>query len=704
LTDVDREILVRWNSLSDRQNLTRTHELLRQISVQLKILATLIDNYPYGLNKTGYQCFERNQTDYQRCAAQYQCVAQPTSVEIETKDTKETAQSLLQSCQQLDTYLAERLSLAIIALNDELLKDSLRSLQQSLRSMTVKLDAADTSDRKTQGVNTEDADCKANIARTLEALKNRVNGLKQGLLKGSSFKTFKNSRFYLSLEIKAPEFLVAKQHQHTIVALRTRINDVQALCGTSSAITPLSTDRWLRLEDYADILLVAHIIKPTEILSALDNQKQVLAAAYTEVREKIQWLQNPGHLGKKFREVLRQQRIRWLYERWQETLNRLSTSLTASSNSWKSQVARQSALTYEKKRAFQQLLKQQPVSILVSRLYRSEQAQPLSAELRIVQLRVDIQTLRIAIIRQEKSLLARDSVWRQMAATVLLSLTQQPEFQLGQVASSFTARQLDQYSPIAALREPLPEPLAKQLQHAVGFAFLGIGLSVSNYVGYSYHGIAVINRALSAQITSLSRISCEADRLIQRTVIPLLEQCEKITGTDKLIWEWLKQAVRWDEIGFLEKESVWHWLTGLGMSVAFTPGQPVLATTLAYGLATAASHAMVSLIDYGAPYWDVSPEMVSMAQVAFHMTIYTLAYRQGFQWAHQLGLMPENVMSQAEALKTLGLTTGVSERQMKQRYRELAKQFHPDKCPTAECANAMIQVNAAQAVLIKKMQ
>ena len=140
------------------------------------------------------------------------------------------------------------------------------------------------------------------------------------------------------------------------------------------------------------------------------------------------------------------------------------------------------------------------------------------------------------------------------------------------------------------------------------------------------------------------------------------------------------------------------------MSVAFTPNQPVLAITLAYGLATAASQATVSLIDYAAPYWDVSLEMMSMAQVAAHMVVYTVAYRQGFHWAHQLGLMPANTMSQAEALRTLGLTTGVSERQVKQRYRELAKQFHPDKCATPECAAAMIQVNDAQAVLTKKMQ
>jgi hypothetical protein len=693
---------MRQYTLSDQRSLIKVHGLLQQIGVQLKVLATLIDCYPYGLNQVGYQCFERNQTDYQHCAEQYKHLAQPSS------ETKETPQSLLRSVQQihqqLDDYLVARLSISLEALNDELLKDSLRSLQQSLRSMTVKLEGADTPDRKTQGVGTEDADCKVSINRTLEALKNRVNGLKQGLLKGSSFMTFKIPRFYLSLEMKAPDFLAAKQHQHTIVALRTRLNDAQALCGTSSAMTPLSTNRWLRLEDYVDLLLAAQIMKPTEILSALDNQRQVLETAYVQVREKIQWLQHSDRLGKRFREVLRRQRIHWLYERWQETLNRLSTSFSASSNSWKSQVARQSALTHEKKRVFQQLLKQQPVSILISRLYHSEQAQPLSAELRIAQLRIDIQTLRVIIREREKDLVIRDSVWRQIAATLLLSVTQQPEFQLGQVASTFTARQLDQYSPIAALREPLPEPLAKQLQNAVGFAFLGIGLSVSNYVGYSYHGIAVLNRALSAQITSLLRVSCEADRVIQRTIIPLIEQCERITSADKPIWEWLKQAVRWDEIGFLEKEAVWQWFTGLGMSIAFTPGQPILATTLAYGLATTAGQTTVNLIDYTASYWDVSPEVMSIAQVAAHMAIYTLAYRQGFHWANQLGLMPENGMSQVEALKTLGLTTGVNERQVKQRYRELAKQFHPDKCPTPECAAAMILINTAQEILTKKMQ
>ena len=95
--------------------------------------------------------------------------------------------------------------------------------------------------------------------------------------------------------------------------------------------------------------------------------------------------------------------------------------------------------------------------------------------------------------------------------------------------------------------------------------------------------------------------------------------------------------------------------------------------------------------------------MKSIVQVAAHMAVYTLAYRQGFQWAHQLGWSPDKTMSQAEALRTLGLTTSVSEREVKQRYRELAKQYHPDKCPTPECAAAMIQVNDAQAILTKKL-
>ena len=79
--------------------------------------------------------------------------------------------------------------------------------------------------------------------------------------------------------MKAPDFLAAKQRQHKIVALRTCLNDAQALCSTAVTITPLSADRWLRLEDYADILLIANIIKPADILPALDNQKQILEAA-----------------------------------------------------------------------------------------------------------------------------------------------------------------------------------------------------------------------------------------------------------------------------------------------------------------------------------------------------------------------------------------------------------------------------------------
>ena len=76
----------------------------------------------------------------------------------------------------------------------------------------------------------------------------------------------------------------------------------------------------------------------------------------------------------------------------------------------------------------------------------------------------------------------------------------------------------------------MPEPLAKQLQNAVGFAFLGIGLSVSSYVGYSYHGIAIVNQALSAQIPHrYSKWVAAADHIISRMSDPeLVEHCTEI--------------------------------------------------------------------------------------------------------------------------------------------------------------------------------
>lgn len=42
-------------SLSDRQRLAKVHALLQKIGIQLKMLATLIDAYPYGLTGAGYQ-------------------------------------------------------------------------------------------------------------------------------------------------------------------------------------------------------------------------------------------------------------------------------------------------------------------------------------------------------------------------------------------------------------------------------------------------------------------------------------------------------------------------------------------------------------------------------------------------------------------------------------------------------------------------
>lgn len=56
-------------------------------------------------------------------------------------------------------------------------------------------------------------------------------------------------------------------------------------------------------------------------------------------------------------------------------------------------------------------------------------------------------------------------------------------------------------------------------------------------------------------------------------------------------------------------------------------------------------------------------------------------------------------MDRSEALKVLNLTEGYTEAELKKRYRELVKQWHPDVNPSSEAEIMMQRINEAQGVL-----
>ncbi len=340
---------------------------------------------------------------------------------------------------------------------------------------------------------------------------------------------------------------------------------------------------------------------------------------------------------------------------------------------------------------------------LVARLYQTLQDQPQTGPELLTALTQQKRRLCAQISDQELALQARWPMWKKAAATLALSVSQQPDYQLGQLSSQAMSRQLDQQSWSAALREPLPPELAHQLNHVVGFSFLGIALWVSNQVGYAYHALGAVNRAVFAHITPLLRLSRVLDTVMTRTALPVIESLEQKLGKTPQFFHVLKQGLRFDEIGFLEKEPTLQWLNGLGINVLMS-GQPVLASGLAYSLATLTSHSAMGLVEQAAHWGEISPELTTVGKVAAHMALYSLAYREGLNWSHQWGLYPQTGLSQAEALSRLGLTAGVKEKEIQRRYRQLSKQFHPDKCPTPDCAQTMVGLNEAYAVLSKKMR
>lgn len=493
--------------------------------------------------------------------------------------------------------------------------------------------------------------------------------------------------------------------QHTLVAMQQRLQAYEALL----ADTPLEIllpSEWLPAQSYAELAFLSMALKPEAVLPALERQCALGLARYRDTQAAVcevqkQWGQRPCIAG------LRLLSIQWVYERWRESLQAFSATGRLKPTAWERAIQIQRLLSYEKKAFFKQCLAQQPGHLLIKRLQSLAQ-RPLSAEQGLQQIQAD----KADVMRQVSALEARFTAgqgrWRQWSALVWLSVSQQPDYQLGELAFLSGVRQMDQLTRVSVLREPLPEAMKKNWAGYTGLAFFTIGLSASNYVGYYAHLIGAINRIVFSQVNAWFRVGNTCDRILSRYAVPVLDTVSDQAGEAypglRTLAMAFKALARCDEIALLDKERRLQWLTGLGINCLLTPTQPWLPVMVGYTWATAASEAGLYWIDEIARSRHFELEASHLIKVAAHLTIYTASYRQGFLWAYAfqpVQLAPS--ISEAEALQRLGFfARPATQRAIKDRYYELSLRFHPDKCRGTDCINAttkMAMINEAHDVL-----
>lgn len=638
---------------------------LRWIGGELKVYAALINYYPYVLTIKARQRFDEYQLKYQ-CDVK-QCQALPPPIEAAQKLLKRSTAMH----QHLQQYLLDRLKMVHEDFRDEVdesLITTIHALQENLRQP----DFIVPSTALTLNTRLIREQCLALEQQTSQLLEQW-----QALLS-----RMQQQRHAWDWSI------TMRWRQHALAAIQSRLHNVSELWADSPLNIPLPSQR-LAAEQYGDLNLLSALLRPAAILPALERKYALLLARYQNLQNRIralhqQYGQREGAV------AVRELRILLAYERWRSHLQSLNALSGSPLSAWEQAVKVQRRLTLEKKAFFKQYFQQQPADVVIARL---ETGVTLPA------LRKEKDTVIAQIAAEESKLAAGQTLWQRISATAWLSLAQQPDYQLGELAFLGGVQQMDRLPSHWALSEPLPEPLKQRWAGYTGLTFLAIGLGVSQYAGYYAHAISAINRVWSAQITGWFRVGNACDRALSRGVMPLLEQITQKSLT-------LSSALRCDEIGLLEQDHRIQWINGLVINGLLMPTQPWLFTVMGYSVATASGEAALYWCDQFARIRKIELESSHLIKVAVHLAIYSQAYRQGVQWAAIIAPPRPMRMTPTEALQHFGLFQPLqTEQEIKKHYRQLSRRFHPDKCQGDDCQDAtakMTRLAEAKDVLLEQ--
>ncbi|MBS0351409.1 MAG: J domain-containing protein [Proteobacteria bacterium] len=650
---------------------------LRFIQTQLKIYASLINHYHYALTPNAKQRFDEYQQKYQRECKHFQRLQTPPALDAKrVHDPVESAQKLLQRGmtmrQQLQNYLRERLQQMSHSFRDEaddFLVLTVKNLQKNLAEQENSLPTTALT-LNTQTLREHCIALDKTVTHLLEHWQTRVGEWRR------------QSKDWVSLQRHQPpeagSIPMMRRGQQILIAVRNRFDHIDPLWRDfpldNRPSAPASA-----IEQDSDLNLLSALLKPEAILPALDRAYEFYAMIWLDLQNRVRSLQQKLSKDAGL-PVIRELRIILVYERWLAYLPSWNT--VPPSHAWFNAVKVQRILTWEKKAFFKQCFEQQSAQMILARLEKEAQSHATTPSW-LSALRLQKTRLIAQVTQQEAQLLTNQSTWQRGAASLWVSLTQQPDYQLGQLSFLGGVKQMDQLPRlIPVLSEPLPEPMKKKCASLTGLTFLVIGLSASQYAGYYAHVIGAINRVLSAQITAWFRMGNTLDRGLTRWVIPVLEQVTPKTFT-------LSQKLRTDELSLLEHDRFMQWCNGLVINSLLAWKQPWLYPFMGYVLATAAGEAAMKGVDHCARYRPIKTESLNFLKVAVHIAVYAPAYQLGVHWAIKLAPPKTVRMPLAEALRHFGLSQPPStEQAIKKHYRRLSLLFHPDKCQGENCENA----------------
>jgi hypothetical protein len=159
-----------------------------------------------------------------------------------------------------------------------------------------------------------------------------------------------------------------------------------------------------------------------------------------------------------------------------------------------------------------------------------------------------------------------------------------------------------------------------------------------------------------------------------------------------------------DELWMIEHERWLNGLAGLGIHLGMTMGVDMIPAGMGYLCGTGLAEAATQIVERCAETVDVNEHLLAGIKTLTHVLTYTYSYQCAHQWGRAWCSDASFGMPQNQAYEILGLGQYAKESELKQRYRDLALQYHPDRC-NVECEAQglnMADINLAYQTLKKK--
>lgn len=529
----------------------------------------------------------------------------------------------------------------------------------------------------------------------------QIQGYQDRLLKTTRLEALKpGGSVYQRLEAKS--FQHAKQIQHELFGATQALENFDQLIAESKIVLP-TEQQWVDISHYSDLILLSHLLKPDAVETALRCKQQCVEKLKRLFNQKKSALMTT--MGARFHEIVRWQRHILVYLQWQRHLQTTVSNHVATLSPLQRQMALREHIHYQKRTFFKERFQQQKAYLVINALYRQCQA-----AINVQQLELDLsqekRRLQQAIAILEQRLLSGLSTTRSLLSDCALAVTRQPAFQYGQLAAHAALQELDRHPHWPILGVKLPPSMARQVEQVNGLVFLSLSIGLTSWLGSSYELVSTLNHLLWTNYRVLDQLGRGIERTAHHIITPVFNAAiQKAPQPLARSLIRMKNAIRFDEQGLAEKEAALNWLTHLithlGLSVGLS-GQSLPASLTGYSLGTACAGSASWAVENIMQHYDQDLDQIQITKTLVYLTVYSMAYHQGYILAHRHLSVGYDHISEAQALQRLGLYKEANERQVKKRYHQLSLENHVDKCKTPACAEKWTEITEAYEVLMKK--